>query len=443
MQPFPIKGFWITSTPFSWNISAYYRNKAGQGKGGTLLQCVPHQAGRPGFGQPSQGLWAGAGDRAQHPGAAGDRNGTRGFPPASEHPRGSPASTAGAERVPRLPIPGPGERGQSPAALSLPRHPARLTPSLSAKWPRAAGAPPPSLHKAPRQWHPPFPVSLSRCRDRGPAPPPAPTALRPARSALPSGRLLGNALFRPARSQSQRGSGPPGPPPARPPNQSAAGAAREGGTAAMAGWGARPARGRLRAWGRDRRQHCLLLNGVGKANFPSESRAPRVGDSPPRAAAQRPARWPRASRHNSPTGAHRQKGIKEQQPAFKMFLLLNGQLCYNSFPPVKSPPPIPIPHSHGGVQGAGVTAHWSWSIQANRNAPGVDGGRKPVKVYSLSLCEMNRTVLCNTAPSSATAGFFCPAPAAWKTVWGKIFQSIHMFSIKNTDSPVSTKAVRL
>lgn len=119
-----------------------------------------------------------------------------------------------------------------------------------------------------------------------------------------------------------------------------------------------------------------------------------------------------------------------------MFLLLNGQLCYNSFPPVKSPPPLPIPQSHGGVQGAGVTAHWSWSIQANRNAPGVDGGRKPVKVYSLSLCEMNRTVLCNTAPSSATAGFFCPAPAAWKTVWGKIFQSIHVFHKEHRQSRV-------
>lgn len=82
-----------------------------------------------------------------------------------------------------------------------------------------------------------------------------------------------------------------------------------------------------------------------------------------------------------------------------------------------------------------VTPHWSWSIQLDKDGPGVDGGRKPVKVYSLSLCEMNRTVLCFSAtqlPSSATVGFLCPAPAAWKTVWGKIFQSIHIFSTKNT-----------
>lgn len=180
------------------------------------------------------------------PGAAGD--GTPQLPPGfphrrpSEQPRGIPASPAGAERVSRLPILSPGEGGHSPPALPLPRQPARLTPSRSSEGPRAAGHHRPSLHKA-------VPSRRSRgvglvSRSRGPAPPPAPTAVRPARSPLPSGRLLGNALFRPTRSQSQRGSGPPGPPPTPSPNQSAAGAGREGGTAAMAGWGASPAPGR-------------------------------------------------------------------------------------------------------------------------------------------------------------------------------------------------------
>lgn len=127
-----------------------------------------------------------------------------------------------------------------------------------------------------------------------------------------------------------------------------------------------------------------------------------------------------------------------------MFLLLNGQLGYNSFPSVRACgvtrcPPCP---QRPGCREQGDRL-WSWTIGADRHGPGGDGGRKAAQGYGPSLGEMNRTALCNTAPSSATLGFLCPAPAAWKTVWGKIFQSIHIFSIKTQAlSPTSTKALR-
>lgn len=130
----------------------------------------------------------------------------------------------------------------------------------------------------------------------------------------------------------------------------------------------------------------------------------------------------------------RSERTKEQQVAFKTFLLLNGQLRYNSFPLLRacgataSPP---RPQSLRGVQGPRGAPHRSRRIELYKDAPITDFSRKPVESYSLSLCEMNRTVLCNTAPSSGTVGFLCPAPAAWKTVWGKIFQSIHILPTKN------------
>lgn len=129
------------------------------------------------------------------------------------------------------------------------------------------------------------------------------------------------------------------------------------------------------------------------------------------------------------------KGIKRTTPSLQdVFIVEWTTLLQFISPPVRAcggTSSHPCPQR---VQGARVTPHWSRRIQLDRIAPGLDGGRRPVEVYSLSLCEMNRTVLCNTALSSATLGFLCPAPAAWKTVWGKIFQSIHRFSIKNTDT---------
>lgn len=53
-----------------------------------------------------------------------------------------------------------------------------------------------------------------------------------------------------------------------------------------------------------------------------------------------------------------------------MFLLLNGQLCYNWFPPlwgpVESAAPVPVPRA-AGVQGARLTPLCSWSSQPDRN----------------------------------------------------------------------------
>lgn len=161
---------------------------------------------RPGFGQRSQGrvpaghlgpwLSAGAGTGHPEPGAA------------------------------------PRARGERSASLASPRKALQRCPSpgsLPHSSPQRSG-PSPSLspQRAPAVPCPRSPESRCRSRARGPAPPAR--THRPQAGAEPpppSGRLLGNALFRPARSQSERGSGPLGPPPARSPNQSSAGAARE------------------------------------------------------------------------------------------------------------------------------------------------------------------------------------------------------------------------
>lgn len=105
--------------------------------------------------------------------------------------------------------------------------------------------------------------------------------------------------------------------------------------------------------------------------------------------------------------------------------------------------PAALPVSKGRGAGSRVTGSGHGRSGLTDTAPAGMAAERQRKGYGLSLREMNRTALCNTAPSSATLGFLCPAPAAWKTVWGKIFQSIHIFSIKTQAlSPTSTKALR-
>lgn len=451
---------------------------------------------RPGFGQRSQGLcrgwtlrprlWVGAGSRAQGttgtglPGDRAHRGQGTGFPGDGAHREGdTPGSGHTGDRAHRCPGPlamGPrSSRRASPTAGpqsspgASPR--ARQEPSAflasPSSVPARAGT---ALQPCPSPGSQPASLPPAPQRDPGQRAITVPLCTRPCHPAVPGcrPRVPLPRPRAPARThRPQAGAQPPplGPSPgerALPPHpQPITARLRHAGPAPgplaqserAGGWAGR----RYRRHGGLGSESCAGPGPEGetgdsivcRAGFPSESRAPRAGNSPQvlQPSEQRYDLGP--PRHQCPTRAHprtsAEKELKNNKQPSGCFYCWMDNFATVHFPlwgPVESAAPVPVPKAPG-VQGAGVTPHCSRSTRPDSNGPGLHGGTQPGPGYSLSLCEMNRTVLCNTAPSSATAGSLCPAPAAWKTVWGKIFQSIHIFSIIQALSPMSTKAARL
>lgn len=337
-----------------------------------MLQSIPDQAldsdprGCVPAGHSAQGCeWAlGTGHtgvrahRSPGPLAMGSRYSHWALPTAG--PQISPGASPRARQEPSAslasPSSVPARAGKALQPCSSPgSQPASLPPSPQMDAGQRAITPP-LCRKGPGGGIPPFPgcrprVPLPLPRSRAPRPHPPPSGQR----AAPSPRAV---------SWGTRSSAPLAA------NHSAAPARRARPRRA------RPIRARRGCAGRRRRRHggprgggsrqyyllyCEYLMAAAERASPQRAELRGLGTGPSCCSPATSAMtWlPPAGMSHPSAYTHvrlNRKGIKEQQPTFRMFLLLNGQLCYNSFPTVRAcgmGTSRPCPQSYRGCRERG------------------------------------------------------------------------------------------